>query len=81
MARTAVFTAVGRTAVLSLDIANPTGTIYSLTVWLNGVVLFSVSLPAFGGVSWSGPQVIDAGQTIEIVGGSTSLNYYISGSL
>lgn len=81
MARTTVFTAAGRTAVLTVDISNQTGTIYSVSVWLNGVILFSISLPAFGGVSWSGPQVIDAGQKIELSGGSTSLNYYISGSL
>lgn len=81
LVRSTVFTAAGRTSILAIDISNPTGAAVSVTVWLNGVILFSIALPAFGGVSWEGPQVIDANQKIELLAGSVSCNYYISGLL
>lgn len=79
--RSSVFTAVGRTTVLSIDISNPTGSITSVTVWLNGSILFSISLPSFGGVSWNGPQVVDARQAIELIAGTNSCEYNITGVL
>lgn len=79
LVQTTVFTAAGRTAVLAIDISNPTGVIHSVTVWINGVILFSVAMPAFGGVSWSGPQILDFNQTIQVVAGAVTCNYYITG--
>ena len=79
MVATDIFTAASKTSVLAIDISNPTGAPQNITVKVNGVVLFTVTMPSLGGVSWRGPQVLEATQKINLVCDSTSCSYNISG--
>lgn len=77
--RTTIFTAPSRTTIMTIDVSNPTVGAQTVTVWVNGLVLFSIVMPTLGGVSWCGPQVIEFAQTIEIIASSTSCDYHVSG--
>jgi hypothetical protein len=83
LAGTDVYTAPSKTSVLSIDIANPTGSAQTVTVKLNAVLLFSVSMPAVSaggsGVTWHGPQVLESGQKINIVATDATCTYNITG--
>ncbi len=79
IAPTDVFTATATTSILQIDIANPTGITQNTTLKLNGFILFSVTMPAMGGVSWHGPQVLEIGQKINIVADSASCEYHATG--
>jgi len=79
LAATDIFTATSKTSVLAIDIANPTGAAQTTTVKLNGATLFSVSMPAAGGVSWHGPQVLETGEIINLIASSVSCEYNITG--
>ncbi len=74
-----VFTAVAKTSILSIDIANPTGSTQSATVKINGAILFSVEMPIQGGLSWHGPQALEIGDAINLVAASASCEYNITG--
>ncbi len=74
-----VFTAAQKTSVLAIDVSNPTGSTQNTTVKLNGAILFSVTMPLLGGVSWHGPQVLEIGQKINVVADSASCEYNITG--
>ena len=79
IAPTDVFTAVNPTSVVAIDVANPTGSAEDVTVKFNGATLFSVSMPSKGGASWHGPQVLKTGQAINLVAGSASCFFNITG--
>ncbi len=79
VAPTDVFTAASKTSVLAIDISNPTGVAQTTTVKLHGFTLFAVSMPASGGVSWHGPQVLEAGQKLNLVASSGSCEYNVTG--
>lgn len=74
-----VFTATAKTSVLSIDVANPTVSSQEVQVTLKGRTLFQVDMPANGGVSYRGPQVMESGETIQINCDSSSCEYSISG--
>ena len=74
-----VFTALVKTSVLAIDISNPTVGIETIEVRIQNIVLFAVAMPAMGGVSWHGPQVLEAGEVIKMVSSSASCGYNISG--
>ena len=76
---TDVFTAAAKTSVVAIDISNPTVSPQNVVVKLAGFILFSVDMPASGGVSWHGPQVMEAGDTINIDCASGSCEFNISG--
>lgn len=74
-----VFTATVKTSIIQIDISNPTGSVQGVELKMNGVILFSVDMPATGGVDFHGAQVIEAGETINLVADSASCTYNISG--
>ena len=74
-----VFVAPVKTSVISIDISNPTAFTQSVTLKMNGATLFSVDMPARGGVSYHGAQVLELGQAINLVANSNQCNYNISG--
>jgi len=74
-----VFVAAAKTSVVAIDISNPTGIPQSTTVKINGATLFSVAMPATGGLSWHGPQVLEIGQAINLVATSVACFFNISG--
>lgn len=76
---TDVYTSTGNVSVVAIDIANPTAAVETVTAKLHDKVLFSISLPAYGGVSWHGPQLITNGQKINLVSSSASCEYHITG--
>lgn len=79
LAPTDVFTAVVKTSVVAIDVSNPTGVTQTTEVKLNGAILFSVVMPASGGINWHGPQVLEIGQRLNIVAGSASCHYNVTG--
>jgi hypothetical protein len=79
LAATDVFTAIAKTSLLAIDIANPTGSTQGVTIKISGVTLFSVMMPSKGGVSWHGPQVLEIGDKINLVSDSASCEYNVSG--
>lgn len=74
-----VFTATDPTSVVSIDVSNPTGLTQDVTLKMNGAILFSVTMPSKGGVSWHGAQLLRAGQAINLVADSASCFYNITG--
>ena len=74
-----VFVAPVKTSVISIDISNPTAFTQSVELKLNGSILFAVDMPAKGGVSYHGAQVLEIGQAINLVANSNLCNYNISG--
>ena len=76
---TDVFIAAAKTSVVAIDIANPTGGAQNVTVKVNGATLFAIALPATGGVSWHGPQVLEIGQALNLICGSALCFYNITG--
>ncbi len=76
---TDIFTAFATLVLSSIDISNPTNASQLVTVKLNSIVLFSVAMPALGGINWRGPQVIYTDQTINIVAASALCEYIITG--
>jgi hypothetical protein len=77
---TNVYKAISKTTIESIDVANPTGASQTVTVQINNVGLFSVSMPSLGGVSFEGPQVLEPGQSISLVSSSASCSYNITGT-
>lgn len=74
-----VYTAGAKVSILSIDISNPTVSTQNVQLTLKGRTLFQVDMPTQGGVSWRGPQVMEAAETIQIDCDSASCEYSISG--
>lgn len=79
LAATDVFTATSKTSVIAIDIVNPTAFTQNVAVKMHGALLFTIPVPQSGQVSWNGPQVLETGQTINIIADSASCTYNISG--
>lgn len=74
-----VFTAIAKTSVVSIDISNPTAFVQNVVLKLNGATMFDIDMPAKGGVSYHGAQILEIGQSINLVAGSNQCNYNITG--
>lgn len=76
---TDIFTAAAKTSVLAIDISNPTLAVQNVTLKLNGATLFLVEMPAKGGLSWHGPQLLEIGHKINLVADSALCFFNITG--
>ena len=74
-----IYTAAAKISVLAIDISNSTGSTQDITVKVKGYILFNVSMPTKGGVSWHGPQVLEIGDAINMVCDSATCEYNITG--